>query len=50
MDLPGEGYQQIHSPDSSDVTSESVDLKNLDSTDCGCAICLLILVNILVLP
>ena len=34
---------RIHNPDSdsSHITSESVDLKNLDSTDYGCEICLL---------
>ena len=34
---------QIHNSDSSHVTSESVDLKNLDSADYGCEIRLLIL-------
>ena len=35
--------KRIHNPDSSHITSESVDLKNLDSTDYGCEICLLVL-------
>ena len=44
VDLPLEVDQQIHNPvsDSSYITSESVDLKNLDSTDYGCEIRLLI--------
>ena len=42
--LPLEVDQRIYNPDSnsSHNTSESVDLTNLDLTDYGCEICLLI--------
>ena len=40
VDLPLRVDQRIHNPDSdsSHITSASVDLKNLDSTDYGCEI------------
>ena len=42
VDLPLEVDQRIHYPDSdsSNFTSESVNLMNLDSMDYGCEICL----------